>query len=453
MVLDHLCEFIEDCEFPDLAVQILQVLADQSTHVKYPARFIRYVYNRVVLEVEPVRAGAVSALAKIGATNESLSEAVTVLLKRCMTDVDDEVRDRATVLSSMLAGTEGAIGVLSHPTQARALIATPLTTPLPQLDASLAAYLAAGDFSSPFGLDKLVSYREPVANSVASSISADLDGPKSGLLAAVSNATREEVNPHLATLNSIPEIAALGPVFRSSKAVELTEAESEFGVACIKHIYENHVVLQFNITNTLEGQWIDQISVELDLASTEWTEDFAVPCGLLGTGATGVAFSCLTRPEGTYALDSASATLKYTLKDDEDDAGFPDEYSVEAVDIAGADFVRASTGINLLDFRRAWESLSGTQEAVKKYSLSMNDLQQAVDAVLEFVGLSAVESSDRVPEGAQSHAVNLVGTFLPNTPVYARAGFMVDAKLGVALKIAARCEQDGVAPLITNSIH
>jgi hypothetical protein len=192
-----------------------------------------------------------------------------------------------------------------------------------------------------------------------------------------------------------------------------------------------------------------------------------------------VAFSCLTRPEGTYALDSASATLKYTLKDDEDDAGFPDEYSVEAVDIAGADFVRASTGINLLDFRRAWESLSGTQEAVKKYSLSMNDLQQAVDAVLEFVGLSAVESSDRVPEGAQSHAVNLVGTFLPNTPVYARAGFMVDAKLGVALKvqlalceliavlvletdgtcfgcfvqIAARCEQDGVAPLITNSIH
>jgi coatomer protein complex subunit gamma len=223
MVLDHLCEFIEDCEFPDLAVQILQVLADQSTHVKYPARFIRYVYNRVVLEVEPVRAGAVSALAKIGATNESLSEAVTVLLKRCMTDVDDEVRDRATVLSSMLAGTEGAIGVLSHPTQARALIATPLTTPLPQLDASLAAYLAAGDFSSPFGLDKLVSYREPVANSVASSISADLDGPKSGLLAAVSNATREEVNPHLATLNSIPEIAALGPVFRYELCVLVSQ--------------------------------------------------------------------------------------------------------------------------------------------------------------------------------------------------------------------------------------
>jgi coatomer protein complex subunit gamma len=67
--LDNLCEFVEDCEFPELAVQVLHVLAEEASRIKSnPARFIRHIYNRVILECEPVRAGAVSALAKIGAS-------------------------------------------------------------------------------------------------------------------------------------------------------------------------------------------------------------------------------------------------------------------------------------------------------------------------------------------------------------------------------------------------
>lgn len=134
-------------------------------------------------------------------------------------------------------------------------------------------------------------------------------------------------------------------------------------------------------------------------------------------------------------MPSCAATLKYTLKDAEDDAGFGDEYQLEAIDMQGSDFVRPLASMNLLDFRRAWEGLSGATESVKKYSLSMNDLQQAVDAVIEFVGLAPVEASHRVPDGATTHAVNLVGVFLPECPVYARAGFMLDAKHGVALKV------------------
>ena len=67
--LDNLCEFVEDCEFPELAVQVLHVLAEEASRIKSnPARFIRHIYNRVILECEPVRAGAVSALAKIGSS-------------------------------------------------------------------------------------------------------------------------------------------------------------------------------------------------------------------------------------------------------------------------------------------------------------------------------------------------------------------------------------------------
>lgn len=85
---------------------------------------------------------------------------------------------------------------------------------------------------------------------------------------------------------------------RSSRPVSLTEAEAEFGVSCIKHVFPAHVVLQFDITNTLEGQWIDAVSVELDLGATEWHEEFAIPSACLGTGAAGVAYVFCVRVFG-----------------------------------------------------------------------------------------------------------------------------------------------------------
>ncbi len=43
-----------------------------------------------------------------------------------------------------------------------------------------------------------------------------------------------------------------GPLFRSSKSVELTEAELEYLVSVTKHIFARHVVFQFTIRNTLQ---------------------------------------------------------------------------------------------------------------------------------------------------------------------------------------------------------
>jgi coatomer protein complex subunit gamma len=54
--------------------------------------------------------------------------------------------------------------------------------------------------------------------------------------------SREEA--HAEKLKNVPELAALGPPFHSSDPIELTESETEYVVRCIKHIYENYLVLQ-----------------------------------------------------------------------------------------------------------------------------------------------------------------------------------------------------------------
>lgn len=57
-----------------------------------PARYIRYIYNRVILENATVRAAALSSLAQFGAECEELRPRILILLRRALFDNDDEVR-------------------------------------------------------------------------------------------------------------------------------------------------------------------------------------------------------------------------------------------------------------------------------------------------------------------------------------------------------------------------
>lgn len=60
----HLCEFIEDCEHTSLATRILHLLGREGPRTTTPAKYIRYIYNRVILENAPVRAGNISQLSQ-----------------------------------------------------------------------------------------------------------------------------------------------------------------------------------------------------------------------------------------------------------------------------------------------------------------------------------------------------------------------------------------------------
>jgi hypothetical protein len=137
--LGHLCEFIEDCEFTLLSTQILYLLGLEGPGTQDPSKYIRFIYNRVVLENATVRASAVSALAKFGLQLDYLRDSIVVLLQRCLHDDDDEVRDRATFFVAMLqslARGEGGIGGLDPKK-----MLLPLAVPLDALEASAKAYL------------------------------------------------------------------------------------------------------------------------------------------------------------------------------------------------------------------------------------------------------------------------------------------------------------------------
>merc|ERR1719343_409717 len=100
--LFHLCEFIEDCEYPNLCTRILGFLGEEVPSVPQPSKYIRFIYNRLILENALVRASAVDALAKIAMKCSALRKDVLLLLRFGENDHDDEVRDRIGLYTSVL---------------------------------------------------------------------------------------------------------------------------------------------------------------------------------------------------------------------------------------------------------------------------------------------------------------------------------------------------------------
>lgn len=61
-------------------------------------------------------------------------------------------------------------------------------------------------------------------------------------------------------LAQIPAFQSFGTLFKSSsKPAPLTESETEYVVHCVKHTFARHVIFQFNCTNTLNDQLLENV--------------------------------------------------------------------------------------------------------------------------------------------------------------------------------------------------
>ncbi|ELU36251.1 coatomer gamma subunit (Gamma-coat protein) [Rhizoctonia solani AG-1 IA] len=251
--LAHLCEFIEDCEFTKLSVRILYLLGVEGPKSPQPTKYIRYIYNRVVLENAIVRAAAVSSLAKFGvnAIDVAMRRSVGVLLSRCLDDVDDEVRDRAAMYLKVIEEEELAQTYVKD-----GEMRFPMVNSCEQRLTGLVAYVNDTDAQTEsFDASEIprISKDQAKAESARafstrpSALDATLaiNAPKAATPAAAAPSAAETQSNYAEQLAAVPELASYGPVLGSSvKPVQLTESETEYVVACVKHLFKEHVVFQ-----------------------------------------------------------------------------------------------------------------------------------------------------------------------------------------------------------------
>ncbi|KAG5044690.1 hypothetical protein JHK86_014096 [Glycine max] len=434
----HLCEFIEDCEFTYLSTQILHFLGIEGPKTSDPSKYIRYIYNRVHLENAIVRASAVSTLAKFGAAVDVLKPRIFVLLRRCLFDSDDEVRDRATLYLDTLGG-DGS--VVETDKDVKDFLFGPFDIPLVNLETSLKNYEPSEEGFDINSVPKEVK-SQPLAEKKA-------PGKKpTGLGAPPSTADAYE-----RMLSTISECANFGKLFKSSAPVELTEAETEYAVNVIKHIFDRHVVFQYNCTNTIPEQLLEHVIVTVDASDAdEFSEVFSKPLRSLPYDSPGQTFVAFEKPEGVPTVGKFSNILKFIVKEvdpttgEAEDDGVEDEYQLEDLEIVAADYVLK---VGVSNFRNAWESLGPDFERVDEYGLGPREsLAEAVNTVINLLGLEPCEGTEEVPPNSRSHTCLLSGVFIGNVKVLVRLSFGLDGPKDVAMKLSVRSEDETVSDAI-----
>ena len=109
-----LAEYIEDCSKHSLQTKIISFLSQEGPKAKNASTYIRFIYNRINLEKPVIRAAAISALASFAFKIPSLKKSILLLLKRCIKDNCDEVRERTLLYINLLEQREDNLGICSE---------------------------------------------------------------------------------------------------------------------------------------------------------------------------------------------------------------------------------------------------------------------------------------------------------------------------------------------------
>lgn len=439
----HLCEFIEDCEFTYLSTQILHFLGNEGPKTSDPSKYIRYIYNRVILENATVRASAVSTLAKFGALVDSLKPRIFILLRRCLFDNDDEVRDRATLYLNSLG--DGSVAETDK--DVKEFLFGSLDIPLTNLETSLKNY-AQDPTEEPFDINSVTKEvkSQPLVEKKA-------PGKKPTGLGAPPPAPTSASDAYERLLSSIPEFANFGKLFKSSVPVELTEAETEYAVNVVKHIFDHHVVFQYNCTNTIPEQLLENVTVIVDASEAEEFSEVGVkPLKSLPYDTPAQTFVAFERPEGIPAVGKFSNTLRFTVKEvdtstgEAEDDGVEDEYQLEDFEVVAADYILK---VGVSNFRNAWESMDPDTERIDEYGLGPREsLVEAVNAVISLLGMQPCEGTEAVPNNSRSHTCLLSGVYIGNVKVLVRLSFGIDGSKEVAMKLAVRSDDVNVSEAV-----
>jgi coatomer protein complex subunit gamma len=476
----HLCEFIEDCEFTQLSTQILHLLGELGPTTTAPARYIRFIYNRVILENSAVRAAAVSALSKFAAQCPSLRTSVMTLLKRSLIDEDDETRDRAALAVAVLEDAMEKNPYVPPPEDAEAEDIPPdtpvagdtaayvLLEGMPmsfeKLERSMKAYMntpMSMDSSDPITFDALPIIEDSAEDIAAATATTDVGDTMAMMNGMLETPKPKEVVDPAAAVYAIPELASMGRVFRSARPVPLTESETEYVVTCTKHIFQNHVVLQFSVQNTIDDQRLDNVTVLIDDSNSEvFTASGEVPVSGIKYGESKNCFTVLERnPDEELTPSQFTCELRFTVVQvdpatgEEEGDTFEEEYPMEDLEITTSDFMAKVT---VPDFRKAWEVAGNENEVLEKFALQFKKMEDALAAIGDFLGMQPCDGTGSVkPNTAgKPHMLHLSGVFVTGQQVLARAQVAMQGESGgVVLKIAVRSDDASVSRIVADCIR
>eukprot|EP01133_Synstelium_polycarpum_P003463 gene3463-3939_t len=456
IALNELCDFIEDCEYPDLSVQILHLLGQEGPLTSSPSKYIRYIYNRVSLDSGTIRAAAVTSIAKFGLLHEPMKPKVMILIQQCLNDEDDEVRDRATLYLRLFR--EGNNNLLTK------LLLEDVPVPLINLQRSLEAFIEAGP-TEPFDMSSVSNVIEALSPVVSGNrqTTAQSSGSNTPSRTPASttgvdkNKTMSDL--YASQLSAIPQFAEYGAILKSSEAVELTETETEYVVVCVKHIFTEHIVFQFTVTNTLEDQRLNNVFVKMVPSSPNSGIKYEcyIPIDTLSYNEPQSSYVSvrLQDPE-SFPLCSFTNTLKFKVHDvdpatgEVDDTSYDEQYNIEELEIVPRDYICKTFVQN---FQEEWTNLPEDIRNTSTFSMpTIKTIEEAVKESIKTLSMAPCDKTEQVPPKASKHILYLSGKLVNGLKVLTRSRMRIDtATNSVSVELTVKSEDEDTNAFVSSA--
>ena len=431
LALSYLSEFIEDCEYTNLSCEVLYLLGEEAPSTNDPGKYLRYIFNRVILENPSTRAAAISAMANIGVHCEVLQDRILVLLRRCLFDADDEVRDRA---SSSIALFEKTSVRANESLTAGAISA---------FEQVLLAYCSS-ETEEPVNLQNVdTDQYEYVERSTCEMTTSD-------------EKTSTPSLPTCSNIASVPDFVNYGDIFKSSVRAELTEDETEYKISCIKHIFDKFIVFEFLCSNTIKEQTLTNVSVKMEpLSHDEFGEALIIPLSMMPFMTYGSTYSIFKRSKGQSLEERFACTLKFTSKEADpltgllEEEGYEDEYSIEDIQLHIIDYMRT---IRVPDVNTAWnESASFVELGKSNIPVPSESLQSAVAHISSLLGLAPCVGKT-VPRNSSSHLLYFTAELPDEERVHIKISLSFELQTGVSVSVACRALQEPVCMQVLDAL-
>ena len=419
--LFFLAESIFDCQYDVVKIRILNLLGKECELVSNKSKIVRYIYNQIILESPMVRASAISALGEIGLKEKNLRDIIISLIEKCLNDDDNEVRERAFMYSKALKNLkedkkeESQLVNFVFPKK----IKNP--TPVDELNIDLIQMvlnsqkenlLNSKDISKE--LLNVLNDTEKISEILIKdkekkNVKKDEKAKKHKNIGEEKESKDE--NDYSQTMFS--KVYGNPKIYTPYK--KLTAESAEYLTKYRKIVHEKVVVIDFEITNTIELQTINNVSIEVDNLQSEgfdFDRTEIIQIKSLKTNESGhLYFKLLKEKDEVYSNCSFNCTLVFDLQELDvkgNPHGIPvkETYKLDkAVEVSYADYYIKNHKVNVDNFQEFWKQAekSDYEKGDEKIGLPCNSIKSAALYFSDIIGLEPLNNIETIDSSVKKY--------------------------------------------------
>ena len=413
-----LAESLFDCQYDVLKIRIINLLGKECELVNNKSKLVRYIYNQLLLEFPAVRASAISALGEIGFKENNLRDIIISLIENCLNDDDNEVRERAFMISKALK----AVKDKKKEDQQLINFVFPQKvknpSPVEELNIDLIQLVLNSEKENLLKSDDICQELVSILNDtqkISEILIKDKEElkkkekkEKKRLGLDVSERKKSEDDYATTMFTKI-----YGPPKVITPYKKLTDQSAEYLTKYRKIVHDKIVVMDFEITNTIEFQIINDVSLDMQMLNYEGFDldkTEIIPIKLLKTNESGhLYFKLLKNKDSIYSNCSFNCTLKFDLQELDvkgNPHGIPvkETYKLDKpVEVCYADYYIKNSKVNLENFAEFWKQAekSGYEKAVEKMVLNYNNGKNAGKIFSETIGFEPLNDLEKIDNSAK----------------------------------------------------